>query len=335
MAFVDTITIHVTSGSGGDGCISFRREKFVAKGGPDGGDGGNGGNIILISSSKISTFLDLGNKQRYKAGNGEQGRAKKQSGKRGADCIITIPCGTVVYNSETGAILHDFTTDNEHVCLLTGGTGGKGNIHFATSRIQAPRKATKGTHGNTLILTLELKLIADVGFVGYPNAGKSTLLNTLTLANPKIGCYPFTTRHPNLGILHYYNTDIILADIPGIIDGASEGIGLGNKFLRHISRTNLLLFLLEPNQTDIDATIDDYLNLVEELLKYDEPLLRQKQWMVVLNKIDTLIDTDIERLKTSFSRHNIDLTTISCHSKTGIQPLSQRIFNYVKKANCH
>lgn len=331
MAFVDTIKIEVRSGKGGNGCVSFRREKFVAKGGPDGGDGGKGGDIIIQSSSKISTFLDLGNKQLYKAENGDQGRARKQSGKKGSDCIIIVPCGTIIYDENTNMVLYDFVNDNESVCLVKGGRGGKGNIHFTSSRIQAPRKATNGESGSNLFLKLELKLIADVGFVGYPNSGKSTLLKTLTQANPKIGNYPFTTLHPNLGILHQYNQDIILADIPGIIKGASQGLGLGNEFLRHISRTNVLLFLIEPNQADPLKTIDDFLHLKEEILTYDRNIIESNKTIVALNKIDILTDNEIETLHSVFYSHSIKLITISCYTGTGINELSQRIFNDVKK----
>ena len=277
MAFVDTLNITVQAGNGGNGRVSFRREKFVAKGGPDGGDGGNGGNVIFIASKKISTFLDLANKKTYKAAHGEDGRPRKQTGKSGNDCIIKVPCGTIIINNETKNIICDLTHDKDEFIVAFGGKGGKGNPHFSTSRIQTPRKATPGKKGEKLTLNLELKVIADVGLIGYPNAGKSTLLKTITQANPKIANYPFTTLHPNLGIFRRFEQEIVIADIPGIIEGAAEGVGLGNQFLRHISRTNILLFLIEPTLENISLTQETFNKLIDELEKYDTNLVSEKK----------------------------------------------------------
>ena len=333
MAFVDTLTINVQAGNGGNGKISFRREKFVAKGGPDGGDGGNGGDIIFIASKKISTFLDLANKKTYKAGHGEDGRPRKQTGKSGENCVINVPCGTIIYNNDTNDTIRELTNDGETFILAKGGKGGKGNTHFSTSRIQTPRKATPGKLGDKLTLHLELKVIADVGLIGYPNAGKSTLLKTITQANPKIANYPFTTLHPNLGIFRRYNKEIVIADIPGIIEGAAEGIGLGNQFLRHISRTNVLLFLLEPTTDAIEETETTYQKLVHELQKYDECLLEEKQFILAINKIDLLNEEQQNKIKNIFKNHKIVL--ISCFLREGIEKLEQRISETINETNCN
>lgn len=333
MAFVDTLSLQIQAGNGGNGRISFRREKFVAKGGPDGGDGGNGGNIVFIASKKISTFMDLANKRTYKAGHGEDGKPRQKTGKSGQDCLIKVPCGTIIYSDDDHQIIRELTNDNETFILAKGGKGGKGNTHFSTSRIQTPRKATPGKLGEKFSIHLELKVIADVGLIGYPNAGKSTLLKTITQANPKIANYPFTTLYPNLGIFRRFDKEIVIADIPGIIEGAAEGIGLGNQFLRHISRTNLLLFLIEPDIASIKKTYDTFKKLQDELEKYDHKLLKEKKLIVAINKIDLLKDSQAAEIKQLFKNQHIIL--ISCFLRKGIEKLEQRITETINETNHH
>jgi len=329
LAYVDTITLDIQSGNGGNGHISFRREKYVAKGGPDGGDGGVGGDVIFVASKKISTFLDLSANRIYKAEHGDHGRPRKQSGKRGKDCIIYVPCGTIIFDNATNTRIKDLTEDTEQYTLLHGGKGGKGNPHFCTSRIQAPRKATPGKPGKQLNITLELNVMADVGLVGHPNAGKSTLLKTLTQANPKIANYPFTTLHPNLGIFRRFDKEIVIADIPGIIEGAAQGVGLGNEFLRHISRTSTLLFLIEPNPEIIEEAFKTFSQLCDELNEYSNTLLKEKKVLVSLNKVDLLSDNQIECIQKEFSKLDIELIPISCYTRQGIEGLEQRIHAHV------
>lgn len=333
MAFVDTLSIQVQAGNGGNGRISFRREKFVAKGGPDGGDGGSGGDIIFISSKKISTFLDLASKRTYKAGHGEDGKPRQKTGKSGKHCVIEVPCGTIIYRSDDNQPIHELTDDNQTFILAKGGKGGKGNTHFSTSRIQTPRKATPGKLGEKLSIHLELKVIADVGLIGYPNAGKSTLLKTITQANPKIANYPFTTLHPNLGIFRRFHKEVVIADIPGIIEGAAEGIGLGNQFLRHISRTNILLFLIEPELEVIEKTFSTFTKLQNEIQKYDPKLLEEKKIIVAINKIDLLDDDQKSDIEEQFKNHHIVL--ISCFLRKGIEKLEQRISETINESNHH
>ena len=232
-------------------------------------------------------------------------------------------------------MIYDLITDGDTFCVCSGGKGGKGNPHFKSARIQTPRKCTTGKRGSLLSVKLELKLIAEVGFVGYPNAGKSTLLHTLTHANPKIANYPFTTLYPNLGILKKYDHEIVMADIPGIIEGASKGIGLGNEFLRHISRTNTLLFLIEPNTEDIEQTITPFQHLQTELNNYSPAILNEKNWVAVLNKSDLLTDNQIQDIHQLFLDHQVDILIISCFSRKGIEELEQRIIENVKKTNCY
>jgi len=275
--FVDETTIVVSSGSGGDGAVSFRREKFIPRGGPDGGDGGKGGDVVFTVRTNLKTLSHLKLKRIFKADNGGRGMGQKMHGKDGRDVVIPVPPGTVIKDSETGAAVVDLTRDGESFVYLRGGRGGKGNSHYATSVNQAPRYAQKGIEGETRELRAELHLIADIGLVGKPNAGKSTLLSVLTNAHPLIGDYPFTTRTPNLGLLRLSGRDMILADIPGIIEGASEGKGLGLRFLRHVERCAALLFLVdlsEPECADIVHVLE------RELATYAEVLTRRPRLIV-------------------------------------------------------
>ncbi|MCU0414030.1 MAG: GTPase ObgE [Ignavibacteriaceae bacterium] len=289
--FVDYALIEVSSGNGGDGAVTFRREKYVPKGGPSGGDGGNGGNVIIIANTNLHTLLDFRYKKKYIADNGDSGGNSLKDGKSGSDVIIRVPVGTIVKDSETEELLFDLDVDGKEVILVKGGKGGKGNSKFATPTNQTPRFAEDGKPGEHKKVILELKLIADVGLVGFPNSGKSTLISKISAAKPKIADYPFTTLKPNLGIVKYKDfQSFTVADIPGIIEGASEGKGLGHQFLRHIERTGIILFL-------IDITSENYQNdfniLMNELKIYSSKLI-QKKMFVSLSKADLV---DPERLK--------------------------------------
>ena len=280
--FVDETTIVVSSGSGGDGAVSFRREKYVPRGGPDGGDGGKGGDVVFAVRSNLKTLSHLKLKRNYRAGDGGRGGGQKMHGKDGADAEVPVPPGTVLRDLETGETVADLTAEGQTLVYLRGGRGGKGNSHYATSVNQAPRYAQKGVEGQTRELKAELHLIADVGLVGMPNAGKSTLLSVVTNAHPLIGDYPFTTRTPNLGLLRMPGRDVILADIPGIIEGASQGKGLGLKFLRHIERCAALLFLVDLSAPDCTASV----KLLEAELATYSPALAGRPRLIVGTKLD-------------------------------------------------
>ena len=281
--FVDEARIVVLAGSGGDGCVSFRREKYVPKGGPDGGDGGDGGNVILAVDPHQNTLIQFNYKKQFSAESGKPGEDAQKHGKSGVDLIINVPLGTIARDADTGEIFADLSCPEDRVVVVRGGRGGRGNVHFATSTNQTPRRADKGTKGEERTILLELKLIADVGLVGFPNAGKSTLLSRISSAHPKIADYPFTTLEPVLGIVtHGDQKSFVMADIPGIIEGAHEGKGLGLKFLRHIERTKILLFLIDSVS---DSPIDDYKTLLHELGTYSKRML-EKPRLVTLTKSD-------------------------------------------------
>ena len=286
MGFLDEAVIHVVSGDGGKGCISFRRARFIPKGGPDGGDGGKGGDIIIRASNKLHTLADFSHRRHFKAQNGGSGKSGNQTGKNSENIIIEVPLGTIISDYKTGEMLGDLIQNEQELTILTGGIGGKGNKHFATSTNRAPRFAQSGIPGESKDLKLTLKQLADVGLIGLPNAGKSTLLSCLTMAHPKIDEYPFTTIVPNLGILNLDDRErLTIADIPGLIEGASEGKGLGHRFLRHIERTKILLHVIDISQAPADDPLRDYYILEDELKKYDPSLLR-KQRIIIANKID-------------------------------------------------
>jgi GTP-binding protein len=284
--FIDEAIITVRSGDGGRGCVSFRRERFIPKGGPDGGDGGKGGDVIFTTSSQKRTLYHLQHKRHYKAQNGQGGQGSQRTGRSGNDLIIEIPPGTIVSNAETGEILKDFTQADESFIIAEGGRGGQGNTRFKSSTNRTPRFAQPGEPGITLNLKLDLKLLADVGIMGFPNAGKSTLISVISSARPKIADYPFTTLTPNLGVV---KTDmgepLVVAEIPGLIEGAHTGAGLGIQFLRHIERTRILVHLIDAADIDPDNPLSRYNAINTELLKYSESLAKKPQ-IVVLNKMD-------------------------------------------------
>lgn len=304
--FVDEAVIFVKGGDGGNGCVSFRREKYVPYGGPDGGDGGKGGDIIIHVSDKIDTLLDLTSRVKYIAGNGAHGKGSTKRGKDGNDLSINLPRGTVIKDRESGRILKDMDTAGENLVIARGGRGGRGNKCFATSTNQVPRQAEKGRPGEERWLILELKLLADVGLIGMPNAGKSTLLSRISAARPKIADYPFTTIQPQLGIVEVEDyRRFVVADIPGLIEGAHRGVGLGDEFLRHIERTRLLVHLLDVSPFATVAPAEAYFIVRNELKQYN-PVLAEKAEVVVANKID-LLDSEagmkcIQALEEKISR---------------------------------
>ncbi len=283
--FLDQTKIFIRSGNGGSGAVSFRREKYVPRGGPDGGDGGRGGHIIMEATHDLNTLSSFRYQQHFRAGHGEPGTAVNRSGKAGADLIIKAPLGTLVKNADTGKLIADLTEPGYQAIILKGGRGGRGNTHFATSTRQTPQFAEKGEPGTELALELELKLLADVGLIGFPNAGKSSLLSKISAARPKVADYPFTTLEPNLGVVDHKAESFVAVDIPGLIEGAHQGVGLGHQFLRHIERTRLLVHLVDLSGQSGRDPYQDYLQINEELRLYD-PGLANKEQIIAANKID-------------------------------------------------
>lgn len=323
--FIDYAEIEVKAGDGGNGAVAFRREKYVPKGGPSGGNGGNGGNVYLIADENLSTLLDFKYKRKYIAGNGQPGGSSLKDGKNGDDVIIKVPVGTIVKDAESKKLLFDFTQNGQKILIAKGGKGGKGNSNFATPTRRTPRFAEPGKPGEEKRIILELKLIADVGLVGFPNAGKSTLISTISAAKPKIADYPFTTLEPVLGIVQYKDfRSFTVADIPGIIEGAHQGKGLGIKFLRHIERTKMLLFL-------IDITSDDYQRdfdiLYNELKKYSRKLV-EKKILIALSKADLLSELELKKMKkVKFKKVDEPALIISAVSGYGIEKLIDTLWN--------
>ena len=296
MKLVDEAEITVIAGNGGNGCIGFRREKFIPLGGPDGGDGGNGGDVWLQADENLNTLVDFRHQNRFKAQRGENGMGRQMYGKAGEDILITVPVGTVVHNVETDEVIGDLTTHGERLLVAKGGKGGLGNMHFKSSVTRAPRRATPGAEGEQRVLRLELKLLADVGLLGFPNAGKSTFIRAVSAATPKVADYPFTTLYPNLGVVSVEpGRSFVIADIPGLIEGAADGAGLGSVFLRHVQRTRLLLHLVDIAPLDYDGsavTPADQVRAIEaELRKYDPAMLEKPRWLV-LNKADLMFEDE-------------------------------------------
>jgi GTP-binding protein len=286
MKFIDEVRIRVIAGNGGRGAVSFRREKFVPRGGPNGGDGGDGGDVIAVAEAQLTTLIDLRYQKQYKAGRGQHGMGKEQHGKRGEDRIIKVPVGTIIRDAGTGELLGDLKTPGEQVIVAAGGRGGKGNAHFVSSTNRSPRFAQPGEPGQDRELAIELRLLADVGIIGLPNAGKSTLIAAISAVRPKIADYPFTTLVPNLGVVQYgEGQSFVVADIPGLIEGAHQGQGLGDKFLRHVMRTSVLIHLLDASRIKENDPLTDWNTVNRELALFDPELL-QKPQIVVANKID-------------------------------------------------
>ena len=322
---MDTARIQVKAGAGGNGCISFRREKFVPRGGPDGGDGGNGGNVTLIATLGMSTLIDLRHNPRQVAENGGHGAGKQRVGADGVDRIIKVPAGTIVRDQDTLEMLADLTAPDQAVVVARGGIGGKGNAHFKSSTFQAPRVAERGEPGEGREISLEIKLIADVGLVGYPNAGKSTLLARTSAATPKIAPYPFTTLRPNLGVVRIdREQNFILADIPGLIEGAHKGAGLGHQFLRHVERTKMLIHVIDLSATDGRDPIENYEQLNQELGHYNALLTKLPQ-IIAVNKIDMPeAKANLRRVQEYFGK--LKIFPISAVTGEGVNPLMQQAY---------
>lgn len=328
--FIDEVTITVKAGDGGHGCASFRREKYEPFGGPNGGDGGRGGNVVLLADPNTNDLTAFRFKPNHRAQNGEPGRGSDQHGHAGKDCILKVPLGTVVIDEETGRPVAELLEEEERVVLRKGGNGGWGNIHFKSSVNRAPRQANPGEPGEDGTYKLVLKVIADVGFVGYPNAGKSSLTNLITRAHPRTAAYPFTTLHPQIGVIEYPDTfeRVFVADIPGLIAGASENRGLGHRFLRHIERCQILLLILDMAGTDQRDPKDDYESLLEELGLYD-PVLLEKPRLVAANKMDV---EEAEKNLTEFrAKFDVEVIPISCLEKQGLDELKQKLLEEVQR----
>lgn len=329
--FIDYTKIFIKSGDGGNGCISFRREKYVPKGGPNGGDGGNGGDIVFRASAQLNTLVDFTYKRHHKAGRGAHGLGGDKNGKNGKDEIILVPCGSIIKNFETGEVVEELLYDGEEKVLLKGGRGGKGNTHFKTSTNRTPRYAEKGKPGEEMMIIIELKLIADIGLVGFPNAGKSTLISKISAAKPKIADYPFTTLKPNLGIVKMHEYDsFVVADIPGIIEGASSGKGLGIQFLKHIERTRVLLFMIDTTNLSPDGKnlLKEYKILLKELENYEANLL-DKPRIVCFTKIDAISDELKKKLKSARTA-GIDKIQISSVTGENLDELKDLLWKKLK-----
>jgi len=321
LQFIDYVTVKVKAGRGGRGAVSFRREKYVPRGGPDGGDGGRGGDIIFRAERELNTLLDLRYKHYYKAEDGKHGMGKKMHGADGNDLIIRVPIGTVIKDMETGQLIADLNSEGAQAVVAKGGRGGLGNAHFATPTRQAPRFAQPGEPGEEKALVVELKLLADVGLIGLPNAGKSTLISVISSAKPKIADYPFTTIVPNLGVVKLKDLrSFVVADIPGLIEGAHRGAGLGFQFLRHVERTSVLAHLVDVSLTGPDDPVEALLKVERELGLYSEELLRKPR-IVVATKIDSKDEKKLDTLRHYCKTNGIDLFPISSVSKDGVEEL--------------
>lgn len=323
--FADRAKIYVRSGKGGDGHVSFRREKYVPSGGPDGGDGGHGGDVIFVVDEGLNTLIDFRHIRKYKAGDGEEGGKKNCRGKDGEDIIIKVPAGTVIKEAQSGQVITDMSGDNKRVVLLKGGKGGNGNQHYATSTMQAPKYAQPGQAAQELELLLELKVIADVGLVGFPNVGKSTFLSRVTNARPKIANYHFTTLNPNLGVVDLEGTrGFVIADIPGLIEGASEGVGLGHEFLRHIERTKVIIHIVDAAGTEGRDPIQDIYAINKELEAYNPEIAARPQ-VIAANKIDAIYTEDgsdpVEAIRAEFEPKGIKVFPMSAVTGQGVKEL--------------
>ena len=326
MKFIDEVKIRVIAGDGGRGCISFRREKFVPRGGPNGGNGGKGGNVVALADPQLTTLLDLRYQKQYQAGRGEHGLGKEQHGRTGEDRVIKVPVGTIIRDATTGELIGDLKEANQHVVVAAGGRGGKGNAHFVSSTHRSPRFAQPGEPGEDKELEIELRLLADVGIIGLPNAGKSTLIAAISAVRPKIADYPFTTLVPNLGVVGYgEGKSFVVADIPGLIEGAHEGHGLGHKFLRHVTRTSLLIHLLDASNIDEKNPLAEW-KIVNQELEIFDPELAKKPQIVVANKIDLPAGKNRAKLLAKkLPNGHQPLHSISAATREGVRTLVQYI----------
>ena len=325
MKFLDQVKIYVKAGNGGDGSPSFRREKFIEYGGPDGGDGGSGGSVILKSEQNLNTLIDYRYQQHHKAKRGENGSGQNRTGKGGEDLILKVPLGTQVFEEDNKTLIYDFTKIGEEFIAASGGRGGLGNTRFKTSTNRAPRKYTKGTLGEEFTIWLQLKTIADIGIIGLPNAGKSSLLAAITNANPKIANYQFTTLNPNLGVASYDDKEITIADIPGLVEGAHKGTGLGIQFLKHIERCKSLLHMIDVTNDDLKKS---YKQIKNELKKYSAKLSKKKE-LVVLNKVDLIDNNDVKKIIKEFSKNTkSEVITLSTLEKRSVSQIKAKLISY-------
>ena len=326
MKFLDQVKVSLKAGDGGSGSPSFRREKFIEFGGPDGGDGGRGGSIILLSERNLNTLIDYRYQQHFKAERGENGSGKNKTGRGGKNLYLKVPVGTQVFEEDNKTLIYDFKVDNDKFLVANGGRGGFGNTRFKSSTNRAPKKFTKGLRGEEFWIWLQLKTIADIGIVGLPNAGKSSLLSSMTSANPKIANYKFTTLNPNLGVVRYDDKEITLADIPGLVEGAHEGVGLGIKFLKHIERCRTLLHLIDVNEKDL---IKNYKQVRTELKKYSKDLIKKEE-LVVFNKVDLIDEKKLEeKIKKFENKINKKVVILSTLKKYLISSLKSELISHV------
>ncbi len=326
MKFLDQVKIYIKAGNGGDGSPSFRREKFIEFGGPDGGDGGKGGSVILKAEQNLNTLIDFRFQQHHKAKRGENGAGQNRTGKSGEDLILKVPLGTQVFEEDNKTLIYDFTKISEEFVAAAGGKGGLGNTRFKSSTNRAPRKFTKGTQGEEFTIWLQLKTIADIGIIGLPNAGKSSLLASVTNANPKIANYQFTTLNPNLGVASYDNKEITIADIPGLVEGAHKGTGLGIQFLKHIERCKSLLHLIDITSEDLKKS---YQQVKNELKKYSNKLTKKKE-LIVLNKIDLIDEKELNHIVKNFKKNTkSEVITVSTFNKSSVSKIKSKLLNYV------
>ena len=326
MKFLDQVKIYIKAGNGGDGSPSFRREKFIEFGGPDGGDGGKGGSVVLKAEQNLNTLIDFRYQQHHKAKRGENGAGQNRTGKSGEDLILKVPLGTQVFEEDNKTLIYDFTKISEEFTAAAGGKGGLGNTRFKSSTNRAPRKFTKGTQGEEFTIWLQLKTIADIGIIGLPNAGKSSLLASVTNANPKIANYQFTTLNPNLGVASYDNKEITIADIPGLVEGAHKGTGLGIQFLKHIERCKSLLHLIDITSEDLKKS---YQQVKNELKKYSNKLIKKKE-LIVLNKIDLIDEKEVIHIIKDFKKNTkSEVIAVSTFNKSSVSKIKSKLLNYV------
>ena len=325
MKFLDQVKIYVKAGNGGDGSPSFRREKFIEYGGPDGGDGGSGGSVILKVERNLNTLIDYRYQQHHKAKRGDNGSGQKRTGKSGDDLILKVPLGTQVFEEDNKTLIYDFVKIGEKFIVASGGKGGLGNTRFKSSTNRSPKKFTKGTLGEEFVIWLQLKTIADIGIIGLPNAGKSSLLAAITNANPKIANYQFTTLNPNLGVANYDNKEITIADIPGLVEGAHKGTGLGIQFLKHIERCKSLLHMIDITDKDLRKS---YKQIKNELKNYSSKISKKRE-LVVLNKTDLITNDDIKKIIKDFSKHTkSEVITLTTLEKKSISKIKAKLISY-------